>query len=264
MTKSESPEQLMVETVPAAAAGNVNLVLQGKGGVGKSLVASLLSQYLRGKQITCRCVDTDPVNQTLSQYKALDVWQLKLLTDSRIDPRAFDQLMEELFTCPDTFVVDSGASTFLPLWHYMVENGVIDLLQSRCRPVYLHSVITGGQAMLDTLSGFADLAEKTPAQNLVAWVNEFFGPVVHNGKSFTEMAVVKDHLTRIRGVVRIQRRSPDTFGRDVDEMLRQKLTFGEALNGSGFSIMARQRLQMVRREIFEQLDDLGLDCGYLG
>jgi hypothetical protein len=56
--------------------------------------------------------------------------------------------------------------------------------------------------MLDTLSGFADLAEKTPAQNLVAWVNEFFGPVTHNGKSFSEMAVVKDHISRIRGVVR--------------------------------------------------------------
>jgi hypothetical protein len=109
------------------------------------------------------------------------------------------------------------------------------------------------------LSGFADLAEKTTAQNLVAWVNEFFGPVVHNGKTFTEMAVVKDHLARIRGVVRIPRRSPDTFGRDMDEMLRQKLTFDEALNGSGFSIMARQRLQMIRREIFEQLDELGLD-----
>ena len=49
----------------------------------------------------------------------------------------------------------------------------------------------------------------------------------------------------------------------MDEMLRQKLTFDEALNGSGFSIMARQRLQMVRREIFEQLDELGLDGAHL-
>lgn len=262
MAKSASSEQHAAESV-STPAGGVHLVLQGKGGVGKSLVASLLSQYLRSKEIGCRCVDTDPVNQTLSQYKALDVWHLQLLSDSRIDARAFDELMEELFTRADTFVVDSGASTFLPLWHYMVENGVIDLLQSRGRRVYLHSVITGGQAMLDTLSGFADLAEKTTAQNLVAWVNEFFGPVVHNGKSFTEMAVVKDHLARIRGVVRIPRRSPDTFGRDMDEMLRQKLTFDEVLNGSGFSIMARQRLQIVRREIFEQLDELGLDGAHL-
>ncbi len=251
MAKSASSEQHAAESV-STPAGGVHLVLQGKGGVGKSLVASLLSQYLRSKEIGCRCVDTDPVNQTLSQYKALDVWHLQLLSDSRIDARAFDELMEELFTRADIFVVDSGASTFLPLWHYMVENGVIDLLQSRGRRVYLHSVITGGQAMLDTLSGFADLAEKTTAQNLVAWV-----------KSFTEMAVVKDHLARIRGVVRIPRRSSDTFGRDMDEMLRQKLTFDEALNGSGFSIMARQRLQMVRREIFEQLDELGLDGAHL-
>jgi hypothetical protein len=256
-TPFESQAGLTGPTISTSA--GVHLVLQGKGGVGKSLVASLLSQYFRDKGIPCRSIDTDPVNQTLSQYKALGVQQLRLLSDGRINTAVFDELMEDLFTQPETFIVDSGASTFVPLWRYLLENDVVTLLQDRGRTVYLHSVVTGGQALLDTLSGFADVAEKTSANNLVAWVNEFFGPVVHNGKEFTELAVVRNHLERLRGIVRIERRTPDTFGRDMDELLRKKLTFEEALTGGGFSIMSRQRLQMVRRDLFDQMDKLRLD-----
>jgi adenylylsulfate kinase-like enzyme len=64
----------------------VHLSLQGKGGVGKSFIASVLAQYLRHKGRQVHCVDTDPVNQTFSQYSALQVCHLKLLNEGRIDP----------------------------------------------------------------------------------------------------------------------------------------------------------------------------------
>jgi len=37
-------------------------------------------------------------------------------------------------------------------------------------------------------------------------------------------------------------------------MIRQKMTFEEALSGSDFTIMAKQRLRVVQRELFAQLD----------
>ena len=236
----------------------VHFILQGKGGVGKSLVASFLGQYLRTTGVATRCIDTDPVNQTFTQYKSLEVAHLKLMVENRIDARAFDELMERMLTESSSFVIDNGASTFIPLWHYVVENGVIETLERHDRNVFVHSVVTGGQAMLDTLSGFGDLAEKSPAQNLVVWVNEYFGPVEAAGKRFREMKVFEQNQARIRGVVTIPRRSADTFGRDIDEMLRAKLTFDEALGGRSFSIMSRQRLEMIRRDIYKQLDALQL------
>jgi len=55
----------------------VHLSLQGKGGVGKSLVASLLAQYFKQRKgMTVRCIDADPVNQTLAQYKELGAQRL--------------------------------------------------------------------------------------------------------------------------------------------------------------------------------------------
>jgi hypothetical protein len=44
----------------------------------------------------------------------------------------------------------------------------------------------------------------------------------------------------------------------VEQMTSQKMTFEEALNGNGFTIMAKQRLRVVQRELFEQLDAIPL------
>ena len=248
MEKTTIPEMNSLPTI--------HLILQGKGGVGKSMVAAILGQFLHARGLETRCIDTDPVNQTLTQYKALNAEHLKLMSESRIDSRVFDQLMERMLTETTTFVVDNGASTFIPLWHYVLENAAIETLEKHGRRVYIHSVITGGQAMVDTLGGFNDLASSTPAQNLVVWINEYFGPVEMNGKRFSEMKVFAQHSKRIRGVVTMPRRSADTFGRDLEQMLSSKLTFDEAISGPQFSIMSRQRLELVRRDLFKQLDEL--------
>lgn len=234
----------------------VHLSLQGKGGVGKSLVASIVAQYLAHSGAEVKCVDTDPVNQTFSQYGALRASHLRLLSEGRIDARAFDGLMDRLLTEEGVFVVDNGASTFVPLWHYILENNVVRVLREAGRRLYVHAVVTGGQALIDTLTGFGELAKTTPDRNVIVWVNEYFGPVQENGKRFVDMRVFTEHTDKVAGTVAMVRRSPDTFGRDMEEMLRRKLTFGEAIESPEFSIMARQRLKVVRSELFEQLDRL--------
>ena len=50
------------------------------------------------------------------------------------------------------------------------------------------------------------------------------------------------------------KRNQDTFGRDVEEMIAAKLTFHEAITAAKLPIMAKQRLKIVQRDLFEQLD----------
>ncbi len=241
-------------------AGAIHLTLQGKGGVGKSLVASVLAQYLLRKGAPVRCVDTDPVNRTLAQYEGLGANWLSLRDEhNRIDQRAFDGLMERFLTEDSaTFVVDNGASTFLPLWHYLLENSGLQFLRDQGRRVYVHTVITGGQALLDTLNGFNELAQTTQERNIVVWVNEYFGRVEADGKRFTDMAAYRSNTDKVCGAVILPKRNQDTFGRDVEEMISAKLTFQEAISAARFSIMAKQRLKVVERDLFEQLDALSL------
>lgn len=87
----------------------IHLSLQGKGGVGKSLVASILAQYFRDQSLQVKCIDTDPVNQTLAQYHALSSEHLELMRDSYIDQRGLDVLMERLLTEQGLFVIDIRA-----------------------------------------------------------------------------------------------------------------------------------------------------------
>ena len=239
-----------------APIGAVHFTLQGKGGVGKSLVSSILAQYLLDRGAGPQCVDTDPVNQTLLGYGALQATHLALTREGspKIDERGFDSLLERLLSEDAVFVVDNGAATFVPLSTYLLESDALRLLREAGRQVYIHVVVTGGQAMLETLTGFKALATASPGRNVVVWLNEFFGPIVDDRKSFTDMRVYADHADKVRGIVRIAARNPDTFGRDFAELIASKRTFAEALFGPGLSIMSRQRLKMIQRDIYDQLD----------
>ena len=236
----------------------VHMSLQGKGGVGKSLASSVLAQYFIARGRAVRCIDADPVNKTLFQYRALEAKPLQLLHDGAIDCRAFDQLIEELLIGTGPFIVDNGASTFVPLWHYMLESDVLEILKGAGKRLFLHTVITGGQALADTITGFAKLAETTPDRSIVVWINEFFGRVEHDGKPFLEMKAFTDNEAKVCGAIGIPRRNYETFGRDVESVIAQKLTFEEAIRDASLSLMAKQRLKVVQRDLFEQLDRLSI------
>jgi hypothetical protein len=88
-------------------------------------------------------------------------------------------------------------------------------------------------------------------------VNEYFGRVERDGKQFLDMKVFEDNEEKVCGTVAITKRNQDTFGRDVEDMISQKLTFDEAIRDH-FTIMTKQRLRMVQRDLFEQLDRMPL------
>lgn len=235
---------------------NVHLTLQGKGGVGKSLVTSLIAQYHQEKGRSTINLDTDPVNASFEGYRALGVRRIELLDgEQKLNTRNFDQLMEMVLTEDADFIVDNGASSFLPLSAYMVENEVPQLITASGKQLVIHSVVTGGQALLETLSGLARLAEQMPPEaRIIVWLNEYFGDIEADGKTFEQMRVYDRHKARISGLVLVARLSSDTFAKDFAMMLDRKLTFAEAASAPEFGLMAKQRLAMIKKAIFQQLD----------
>jgi hypothetical protein len=237
----------------------ISLTLQGKGGVGKSLVSALIAQYKREKGHHVVCVDTDPVNNSFTQYKAFDTQRIELMEGSKINERHFDDLMEMIFGSEADFVIDNGASCFVPLSSYLVENRAIEMLVEAGKTVVVHPVITGGQALIDTLSGFNRLASQFPEQaGMIVWLNEYFGPIADQGKDFEDMKAFQNHKDRVKGIVRIPKQNGDTFGKDVETMLESKWTFDEAIASDEFQLMAKQRLRMVKRHLFQQMDVVDL------
>src|SRR6185312_1196763 len=104
--------------------------------------------------------------------------------------------------------------------------------------------------------GFHELAQTTQGRNIVVWVNEYFGRVEADGKKLSDMTTFRENTDRICGAIVLAKRNQDTFGRDVEEMISAKLTFEEAIGECKLPIMAKQRLRLVQRDLFEQLENL--------
>ncbi len=231
----------------------IHLVLQGKGGVGKSMIASFIAQYKHSKGRSPLCIDTDPVNASLTAYKNLKVTHLDIMQGEEIDPRSFDQLVELIAKAKDDVMIDNGASSFVPLSAYLITNHVPALLRDMGHQLVVHTVVTGGQAMSDTVHGFAQLVKQFPAAvQFVVWLNPYWGPIEHEGKPFEQMKAYTTYKDRVSAIVRLPDLKKETFGRDLSDMLQHHLTFEEALASSTITIMARQRLSIIKKQIFEQ------------
>ena len=108
---------------------------------------------------------------------------------------------------------------------------------------------------LDTLGGFGHLVEQYPTEaNFVVWLNLYWGPIEDSGKSFEQMKAYKANKARVSAIVKIPDLKEETFGRDLSVMLQAKQTFEEAIATESNTIMMRQRLKIIQKQIFDQMD----------
>jgi len=237
----------------------VHFILQGKGGIGKTLVSTILAQWMAGQDARpLRCFDTDQENPTFSRYKAMNVRHVPVMTDTRtIDPKRFDALMIDLLEDEGNCVVDNGANTFSPLMAYLLENDCFAMLKEAGRKVYIHVIVGGGDTLHDTATGFTTTAKATDVP-LVLWENQHFGLLQSaSGKQFTESQTYAEYAARVAGRVVLSARNADTFGADIKKMNIARLTLEEVRASDKFNVMEKQRIKVVFRDLFEQLDKVG-------
>ena len=236
---------------------NVHMILQGKGGVGKSFIASLLAQHKIADHKNILCIDTDPVNATFAGFKALNVKRLELMDGDVINARKFDDLIELIAPSESDIVIDNGASTFIALSHYLISNHIANMLKDLGHTLVIHTVITGGQAFQDTLNGFNQLIKHFSDEvKIIVWLNPYWGNINIQGKTFEDLRVYQENKKKISAIIHIPNFKEETFGSDLKDMLKERLTFVEAISKKEFTIMMRQRLKIISAQIFKQLDNL--------
>ena len=129
-----------------------------------------------------------------------------------------------------------------------------DLLRESGRKVYIHTIVGGGDTLHDTAMGFVSTAKSTDVP-LVLWENEHFGLLQSAaGKVFTESQTFQDHAARVCGRVVLTQRNADTFGADIKKMNTARLTASEVRASEKFNVMEKQRIKVVFRDLFDQLD----------
>ena len=234
----------------------IHMILQGKGGVGKSMIAATIAQYKLAKGQTPLCIDTDPINATFHGYKSIDVKRLNIIEGDEIKTRNFDMMIELIAGSENDVIIDNGASSFVPLSHYLISNKVPELLKEMGHELIIHTVVTGGQSLMDTVSGFSQLISQFPDEaQFVVWLNPYWGPIEHDEKSFEQMKAYTANKTRVTAIIQIPVMKDETYGQDFSNMLQARLTFDEALKMESLIIMVRQRLNIIRTQLFGNLDN---------
>ena len=231
-----------------------HFVLQGKGGVGKSFVASLLAQWLADQGRLAGCYDTDPVNGSFQTIPALGAEPVELLAKSALNVKEVDRLVQAIVSADKDVVVDNGAASFLPLSRYLVENDIASVLEQHGVGMVVHTVVTGGPNGMDTLKGLnALIGHFASGASIVVWINEFFGPARFKGMDFERTAVYAEHSAKLRGIVSLRQLDPELFAPNLAEMLERKLTFAEAAASDEFMLMEKSRLFRIKSAIWDQL-----------
>ncbi len=237
----------------------VHFILQGKGGIGKSMVASLIAQYQKQVDGNVTCLDIDPVNKTFSSIKSFNAISLKIVdSGGDIDSKKFDAVIQNILKADDdmTFVVDNGSSSYVSFSNYLVENDIgNELVSANCIPI-IHVVLVGGQSQNDTLFGFV----KYPAifgksYKYVAWVNPFFGDIDIDGYELEESSLYIQNNHFFDSFIKLPSKNRQTYGADFSKMLLNHQTFDEAMQAMEYSIMEKSRLHRLKIEIFKSIGD---------
>ena len=237
----------------------INFILQGKGGVGKSVCAILLAQYLQNRSGQLPfCVDLDPVNTSFKSFKALNVQDFNILDENKrnIEERHFDKITEDILNqaiAGNDSIVDVGAMTFLPLSGYLKDSDTFTLLISETNEgtplnnIIVHVPLVAGQMYNDTIQGLQTILELPGQFQVVVWCNPMNGSL----NDCFEDDVFKDE--KIEGFIMLPTLHEATFGRDFKTMLENKQTFAEALADEKTSIIIRHRIKQIQKRSYDAI-----------
>ena len=158
----------------------IHVILQDKGGVGKSVVAALLHQGLEALGYEVRGYDTDSVNGTFAAYGAFNASRVEIvLPGGGISREGVDGLLNTLADTPDGVhaVVDNGAASSAALTAFFAEYGIPTALKDKGHRVCLHTVLVGGPGHDEAARHATRLPNVFPETPIIGWINPCFGEV---------------------------------------------------------------------------------------
>lgn len=235
----------------------IHFVLQGKGGVGKSFVATLLAEFLRTKVPALRCFDTDPVNPTFSRYSEFSPQRVPLFEKGQINVRAFDGMLGEVAEAGVSAVIDNGATTFIPLMNYVHRSRAFEALAEMKKSVVVHTIVAGGGALSETVDSFTQIMTALPLETrAIVWINAFYGPVSRNGVEFEDFPAYQRFQDRVGGIITLPEADGDLVTRDLQDLRTKGLSFQAAVNGADFFVMERSRLLKVWKDMSAQMESV--------
>lgn len=191
LRKSSGIEPDEFQMDPQNLRNTIHIVVQAKGGTGKTFVATTLASFFQrhAQELDMYCFDIDSNRKSFSSFKSFNVAQFSEVSvngngEVVIDPTAFNGAfnpMLESIQSDAVVVIDTGAgSSFWSLIQYIRDLDYPTLAKSCGRDwrFIFHVVLSGAdkEESVRTIQSLRDVIDN-PFVEFVIWGNEFFGPL---------------------------------------------------------------------------------------
>lgn len=221
-----------------------------KGGVGKSLTARVLAQYMIDKEIPFLGFDTDRSHGALMRFYA--GYASSVVMDSY---EALDVIVEAAAEQPDRrILVDLAAQTHDPLVKWMEDTGVVEMAAEMGMPIYYWHVMDSGKDSVDLLTKLLDRFGSSLQYVLVR--NQVRG----NDFSVLEQSGQQARALDMGAKIVTLKKLHDGVIQKIDAGSSSfwKARNAQEPNSGGLGLMDRQRVKMWLRDIYAELDNVGL------
>jgi CobQ/CobB/MinD/ParA nucleotide binding domain len=215
------------------------IILNGKGGVGKSFFATNLVQYLKDQQIEHHAIDTDNENSTLKRFHG----EAEFININNV------QEIDALFAALEKsslVVVDCRAASTDIFLDYFAEVRAFEILE----------MLDAALTIVSPVNHEADSVEqvKIIAEALGAKCRYL---IVRNQAHSEQFRIYDNSQTRSRVLGELAGREilmPKLYDWLVTGLNETNLSMTAAIAGSEFSLVDRQRLKNWQANFYEQLD----------
>ena len=228
---------------------NIHLIGGEKGGVGKSLVARVLAQYMIDREIPFLGFDTDRSHGALMRFYS--GYASPVVVDRY---EALDAIVEAAVEQPERRVlVDLAAQTHDPLVKWMDDAGVLNLADEMGLSICYWHVMDSGKDSVDLLRKLLDRFGTGLRYTLVR--NQIRG----NDFSVLELSGEQARAQGLGAKIVSIKRLHDGVINKIDAA---SSSFWNAKNPDGnaasLGLMDRQRVKMWLRDLYREIDEAGV------
>jgi hypothetical protein len=234
----------------ALAMTNIHLIGGEKGGVGKSMVARVLAQYMIDKNIPFLGFDTDLSHGALLRFYS--EYASPVLVDRT---ESLDLLVETASENPDKrILVDLAAQTHERLVRWTIEAGVLEALGELGLSLTYWHVMDSGKDSVALLKKLLDRFGSRLVYVIV--LNQLRG---ENFDIFEKSGEKERALGVNAKIVALKRLNQDVIAKiDAGNTSFWAAQHKNAANVNGLGILERQRVKMWLKHAYEQIDGVGI------
>jgi hypothetical protein len=229
---------------------NIHLIGGEKGGVGKSVVARVLAQYMIDKDIPFVGFDTDQSHGALMRFYS--DFASPMLIDSY---ESLDTMVELAAENPqERVLVDLAAQTHEQLVKWMDESGVLDALRDHCLSSTYWHVMDSGK---DSVALLKRLFDRFGSRlDYVIVLNQLRGENFDLFEKSGEKARADSLDAKIISLKRLNQEA-------IAKIDSENASFWSAqqkspTNRNGLGILQRQRVKVWLHHAYQQIESVGI------